>query len=179
MFEVDTRTVQGQGKRWKQRIIISARKEVPPNDPSLPPAYDSVQEAKSLNIKAFYTFYFRLQGLPPPEEVEPSSDEHDDLMYDLMHALDEVPDECCICMDRRSTIILPACAHAYCDDCFAQWSTTQTATNDAAGEGESVTCPLCRAEVGDEDELWVLAETPSSAEVADYVHDIVDSLPGS
>lgn len=42
-----------------------------------------------------------------------------------------------------------------------------------------MTCPLCRAEVGDEDELWVLAETPSSAEVADYVHDIVDSLPGS
>jgi len=61
--------------------------------------------------------------------------------------------ECCICMERRSSIILP-CTHAYCEKCIDSWC-----------ESHAHTCPLCRMKLKDKSDQWVLSEPPDALEM--------------
>lgn len=71
------------------------------------------------------------------------------------------PLECIVCFANKPTVVLP-CAHAFCEECIKQW------------KGRSDTCPVCRASLKDDDENWVLAETPSDEEIARYVTEFLE-----
>ncbi|XP_048779811.1 RING finger protein 141-like isoform X2 [Ostrea edulis] len=76
----------------------------------------------------------------------------------------EVDDnECCICMENRSEIMLP-CAHQFCEGCIDRWNVT------------SKTCPICRERVESSDETWVLTEKPDDLEYETEVKGYLVSL---
>ncbi|XP_059082645.1 RING finger protein 141-like [Tigriopus californicus] len=72
-------------------------------------------------------------------------------------------DECCICLERRSELILP-CAHSFCSPCIEQWH-----------EGHH-TCPICRENVPSTDDGWVVYEEPDSAEIATDIQKLLMDL---
>lgn len=72
-------------------------------------------------------------------------------------------DECCICLERRSELILP-CAHSFCSPCIEQWH-----------EGHQ-TCPICRENVPSTDDGWVVYEEPDSAEIATDIQKLLMDL---
>ena len=55
-------------------------------------------------------------------------------------------------MERTAEVSLH-CTHSYCSACIRQWSSAHTE------------CPLCRGDIGSEDDEWVLQGTPTSREV--------------
>lgn len=61
-------------------------------------------------------------------------------------------DECCICLERKTDVILP-CAHSYCLPCIEQWNVSNK------------TCPVCRETLDSTDDSWVISEKPDSAEM--------------
>jgi len=84
-------------------------------------------------------------------------------------ALDSVDNviECCICMERKSSIILP-CLHTYCEKCIDSWW-------ESGGE-EAQTCPLCRQELKDKGDQWVLmSERPDAQEME---HEVSSCMVG-
>ena len=64
----------------------------------------------------------------------------------------EEVDDCHICMAQKVDTTLP-CTHAFCHDCITQWS--------ARNHG----CPMCRQEIGDVADAWVLQDVPTTKEV--------------
>ena len=73
------------------------------------------------------------------------------------------PLECVVCFANKPTVVLP-CAHAFCESCISQW------------KGRSDTCPVCRASLSkDDDEDWVLAESPSDEEIAKYMTEFLEA----
>ncbi|XP_061175582.1 RING finger protein 141-like [Saccostrea echinata] len=76
---------------------------------------------------------------------------------------EEDDNECCICMENRSEIILP-CAHQFCEGCIDTWNVT------------SKTCPICRERVESIDETWVLTEKPDDLEYETEVRGYLVSL---
>lgn len=75
--------------------------------------------------------------------------------------------ECCICMERKSSIILP-CSHTYCEKCIDSWW--------ERGEDHQ-SCPLCRQKIKDKGEQWVLmSERPPASEVEKEVSSCVVGL---
>ncbi|XP_077994972.1 RING finger protein 141-like [Glandiceps talaboti] len=69
--------------------------------------------------------------------------------------------ECCICMDAKTDIIL-SCNHMYCEKCIDRWDVNHHK------------CPVCRQEMKNQKESWVLPEKPDEEEVADYVMGVAD-----
>ena len=55
-------------------------------------------------------------------------------------------------MERKAEVSLH-CTHSYCSECIRQWS------------AEHSECPMCRGNIGSEDDAWVLQETPTQVEV--------------
>ncbi|KAL3841699.1 hypothetical protein ACJMK2_019807 [Sinanodonta woodiana] len=72
-------------------------------------------------------------------------------------------DECCICMEKKSEIILP-CVHKFCEQCMDSWNVT------------SNKCPICRADVRSVDDTWVLTEKPDTDEYATEVKGYLVSI---
>ncbi|XP_041366238.1 RING finger protein 141-like [Gigantopelta aegis] len=70
--------------------------------------------------------------------------------------------ECCICMDRKSEIIL-TCSHEFCEICIDSWNVSHN------------TCPICRFKVKNSDDTWVLTEKPDSS---DYESEVKGYLVG-
>lgn len=65
--------------------------------------------------------------------------------------------ECCICMERKSSIILP-CLHTYCEKCIDSWW--------ESGSEEAQTCPLCRQTLKDKGDQWVvMSDRPDALEM--------------
>jgi len=65
--------------------------------------------------------------------------------------------ECCICMERKSSIILP-CLHTYCEKCIDCWW--------ESGSEDSQTCPLCRQTLKDKGDQWVvMTDRPDALEM--------------
>jgi len=83
-------------------------------------------------------------------------------------AKDESVIECCICMERKSSIILP-CSHTYCEKCIDSWW--------ESGREEQQSCPLCRQTIKDKGDQWVLmSERPPPSEVEKEVSSCVVGL---
>eukprot|EP00727_Mastigamoeba_balamuthi_P001163 m51a1_g11043 putative ring finger protein 141 (265) ;mRNA; r:452129-453109 len=74
-------------------------------------------------------------------------------------------EDCAVCMERKSTVVLP-CTHAFCQECLEGW------------RGRSETCPMCRANVkGADAECWVLAPRLSTKEEIDSsVAELLDAV---
>lgn len=60
---------------------------------------------------------------------------------------------CCICMERKSNLILN-CTHNYCEECIHEWQVTST------------TCPICRCKSGEHD-AFILADKPHYMDIQD------------
>ncbi|XP_006812631.1 RING finger protein 141-like isoform X1 [Saccoglossus kowalevskii] len=71
--------------------------------------------------------------------------------------------ECCICMDARTDIIL-TCNHMYCEKCIDKWNVNHHQ------------CPICRQEIKNKEEPWVLPEKPDDEEVAKYLIGVADKM---
>ncbi|XP_043706942.1 E3 ubiquitin-protein ligase AIRP2-like [Telopea speciosissima] len=58
----------------------------------------------------------------------------------------EREDECGICMDACTKIVLPNCSHTMCISCFREWNL------------RSLSCPFCRGSLArvDSNDLWIL-----------------------
>ncbi|KAJ0104835.1 hypothetical protein Patl1_18223 [Pistacia atlantica] len=58
----------------------------------------------------------------------------------------EREDECGICLDPCTKVVLPSCCHAMCINCYRDWNT------------RSESCPFCRGSLKrvDSGDLWVL-----------------------
>lgn len=72
-------------------------------------------------------------------------------------------EECCICMEHKSELILP-CTHKFCEDCIQVWNVS------------SKTCPICRAQVNSVEDTWVLTEKPDTTEYEKDVKGYLVSL---
>jgi len=76
--------------------------------------------------------------------------------------------ECCICMERKSSIILP-CSHTYCEKCIDSWW--------ESGRDDRHTCPLCRQRLKDKGDQWVLmTDRPDADQVEKEVSSCVVGL---
>lgn len=65
-------------------------------------------------------------------------------------------EECCICLDRKSDVILP-CLHLFCSTCIAEWNTNKKS------------CPICMEKLESVDDSWVLSEIPEANEISNEI----------
>lgn len=68
-------------------------------------------------------------------------------------ATDPPSDECIICMDRKSDVLL-SCTHTFCCPCIEQWKVQHSS------------CPVCQEQIDDD---WVLSETPNADEINEQI----------
>ncbi|XP_053950245.1 RING finger protein 141-like [Anastrepha ludens] len=65
-------------------------------------------------------------------------------------------DECSICLDRRTEVILP-CMHSFCTPCIEQWNVNNK------------TCPICSETLDSTDETWVMPDIPGVEEINEKI----------
>uniref|UniRef100_A0A1B0CDL5 RING finger protein 141 n=1 Tax=Lutzomyia longipalpis TaxID=7200 RepID=A0A1B0CDL5_LUTLO len=111
-----------------------------------------IESYKLLNLKEFLTvfrtFQAHVETLITLED--PSS------VGNTANASSTDVTECCICLDRKSEVLLP-CAHTYCCPCIEQWNVNNKF------------CPICQEELSSTDDTWVLSEIPPSQEVSEQI----------
>uniref|UniRef100_A0A6M2DH36 RING finger protein 141 n=1 Tax=Xenopsylla cheopis TaxID=163159 RepID=A0A6M2DH36_XENCH len=82
---------------------------------------------------------------------------------DDLEKLGENLNECCICLERKSEVMLP-CAHSYCLPCIEQWNVNNK------------TCPLCRETLQSTEDTWVISEMPEADEINEEIKAALLSL---
>ncbi|XP_067641970.1 RING finger protein 141-like [Eurosta solidaginis] len=65
-------------------------------------------------------------------------------------------DECSICLDRRTEVILP-CMHTFCTPCIEQWNVNKK------------TCPICCETLDSTDETWIMPDIPGVGEINETI----------
>ncbi|XP_042497148.1 E3 ubiquitin-protein ligase AIRP2-like [Macadamia integrifolia] len=80
------------------------------------------------------------------ECLEMSGRKRGEEMRKLSNEDTEREDECGICMEACTKIVLPNCSHTMCISCFREWNL------------QSLSCPFCRVSLArvDSNDLWVL-----------------------
>eukprot|EP01130_Rhizamoeba_saxonica_P017446 TRINITY_DN8461_c0_g1_i1.p1 TRINITY_DN8461_c0_g1~~TRINITY_DN8461_c0_g1_i1.p1 ORF type:complete len:203 (-),score=44.73 TRINITY_DN8461_c0_g1_i1:55-663(-) len=145
---------------WRMRSIVSVSKV------SLGGEFS---EPKNLDLGQFYRIYSVLQQYGTVESI-PRDEESLELLRQSLQidsiSIDELEvdeNECCICMDRMSEIVLN-CNHAFCEECLLEWNK------------RSETCPYCRKVANAaSDDVWVITSDPST-EIGDFFCRFVDNL---
>ncbi|KAI7745131.1 hypothetical protein M8C21_022042 [Ambrosia artemisiifolia] len=86
----------------------------------------------------------------------------------------EREEECGICMEMNSKLVLPKCNHAMCSKCYNDWRT------------RSLSCPFCRVSLKrvDSSELWVYVDHKEAIDMATITREnlkrlfmYIDNLP--
>jgi len=121
---------------------------------------------KSVNYLQFYKIFHVMRQATLKEEKVARAQSGKANVPIPKGSMDEEDKLCPVCLDRPSSIILPDCNHAFCEECLAQWNQ------------KSGTCPLCRRNSDmTGNEVWVLAgEGPSAHELGNYFADFLESL---
>lgn len=65
-------------------------------------------------------------------------------------------EECCICLDRKSNVILP-CLHLFCSSCIEEWNSNKK------------NCPICMEKLETVDDSWVLSEIPDIPDISNEI----------
>ncbi|CAL9126830.1 unnamed protein product [Musa textilis] len=130
----------------------------------------SIQERKA-SIKEFYGVIFpsliQLQkGITDMEDkkqksicVERYRRREDDDKQQLSEIDVEREEECGICMETNSKVVLPNCGHAMCIRCYHEW------------HSRSQSCPFCRDSLRrvNSSDLWILTERRDVVDMATVV----------
>ncbi|XP_037937596.1 RING finger protein 141-like [Teleopsis dalmanni] len=65
-------------------------------------------------------------------------------------------DECSICLDRQTEVLLP-CTHTFCTPCIEQWNV------------KNKTCPICLEALDSTDDTWVISDIPGVEEINEEI----------
>ncbi|XP_026461578.1 RING finger protein 141-like [Ctenocephalides felis] len=145
-----------------------------------------IETKKVLSYKLFNLLQFRkvfnmlqtnlqvmIQSKNAAQQAGSSQSSHDittSLLYDKINCvhddyekLGENLNECCICLERKSEVMLP-CAHSYCLPCIEQWNVNNK------------TCPLCRETLQSTEDTWVISEMPEADEINEEIKSALLSL---
>lgn len=135
-----------------------------------------VESSRLLNLREYVLLYKEITEQIGNMNVNEETDEDvgscsASLLFDEVEQIglvsDKEDEECCICMERKSEIILP-CMHCFCEICIDSWNISHR------------TCPVCRANVQGSDDTWVLTEKPDSTEydtqVKGYLIGLADTV---
>ncbi|XP_074591485.1 E3 ubiquitin-protein ligase AIRP2-like isoform X1 [Curcuma longa] len=135
----------------------------------------SIQERKA-SIKEFYGVIFPSliqlpKGITDMEDKRQKTicteryrrREEDDGKQQILEIEAERDEECAICMESNSKVVLPNCCHAMCMRCYHQWN------------ARSQSCPFCRDSLKkvNPSDLWILTD---KREVVDMVTVIKENL---
>uniref|UniRef100_A0AAZ3S4Z2 RING finger protein 141 n=1 Tax=Oncorhynchus tshawytscha TaxID=74940 RepID=A0AAZ3S4Z2_ONCTS len=130
-----------------------------------------VEASRIMNLYQFIQLYrditsqaaevLAAEGARLPSGNHPSGDSCQASMW--MGRVKQLTDEeeCCICMDGKSDLILP-CAHSFCQKCIDKWS------------GQSRNCPICRLQVTAANESWVMPDAPTEEDIAGCILNLAD-----
>ncbi|KAK6191024.1 hypothetical protein SNE40_002774 [Patella caerulea] len=127
-----------------------------------------VESSRLLNLKQYITMYKEITDQVSSLSCTQPTLESNDITASCIFEgvkdgeITNADVECCICMERKSEIILP-CSHEFCETCIDSWNVSHN------------TCPLCRSKVESTDDTWVLTEKPSRA---DYDSEVKGYLVG-
>uniref|UniRef100_A0A0K8TM66 RING finger protein 141 n=1 Tax=Tabanus bromius TaxID=304241 RepID=A0A0K8TM66_TABBR len=154
---------------WKATVRIACVK--------VNPETRQIESHKFLNLKQFLcvfkTFESHLHSLMSTEEQRDQQSiscgttnvtasillDHVNNMTRTSSSESSTPEqfnECCICLDRKTEVLLP-CAHTFCCPCIEQWNVNNK------------TCPICSEELASTDDTWVMSEKPGADEISDKI----------
>lgn len=115
---------------------------------------DELVSMRELSVPQFYVLFFRLRdNFSKDILLQSSLFTPPATATGKMSEQDSADRECVICMSEEADEILP-CTHAFCSACIKKWSLS------------SRECPICRRECREDQDAWVLTDTPSTTEVS-------------
>ncbi|XP_078670014.1 RING finger protein 141-like [Branchiostoma floridae x Branchiostoma belcheri] len=158
-----------EGALWKATVRIRCLK--------IDSVCGRIESTRLLNLRQFIAVYNTVlqqaeaavgkQGKEPStggdgtgEEDTPPEFQASIIFTGLQSMQEEDDNECCICMDRRSEVILP-CTHSFCQECIDKWNVIHN------------TCPNCRGR-NDPKDSWVMPDMPDSQEIRDYLMGVTE-----
>ncbi|CAM9457339.1 RING finger protein 141 isoform X2 [Lampetra planeri] len=131
-----------------------------------------IEASRIMNLHQFTLLYHETEDAEDVSKAEEAGSIADCEMEDggachaslWMGRIKQLTDEeeCCICMDGRSDVILP-CTHSFCHSCIDRWS------------GQNRNCPICRLKVEGPEESWLLPDAPTDEDVANYILTLADA----
>ncbi|KAJ1694593.1 hypothetical protein LUZ63_011291 [Rhynchospora breviuscula] len=85
------------------------------------------------------------------------------LLYEIE---DEIEEECGICLETNSRVVLPNCTHSMCLNCYRDW------------RSRSQSCPFCRDNIKrvNSAELWILTDNRDIMDMATITRENLRSL---
>ncbi|XP_055301299.1 RING finger protein 141-like [Sitodiplosis mosellana] len=139
---------------WKATVRIACVK--------CDPESNRIENYKLINLreflKVFNTFQTHLEAMSSCEEQHERARRLPNLLDNVAEVSpdEESAFECCICLDRKTDLILP-CEHVFCSTCIEKWNENHDK------------CPLCQTKLNGINDSWVLSELPKTNEVNEEI----------